>query len=131
MVGLVTAIAFLLDGLLSPPLRYHLFVSGLAFVLTVILAVFRGDIAVETGPTTPVAISSLVIAGLFLVVIATARRVKAVADATGKVLNPRRVQAEIFRRLSAYQEAQRDRDRDKRWQDLPQWFAVYEETYNR
>ncbi|MFC2015385.1 hypothetical protein ACFLUM_00435 [Chloroflexota bacterium] len=93
MVGLMTAIAFLLDGLLSPPLRYHLFVSGLAFVITVILSVFHGDMAMESGPTMPVAVSSVAMACLFLVVIATTRQVEAVGDATGAVLNPRRVQA--------------------------------------
>lgn len=47
------------------------------------------------------------------------------------VPDPRRVQAEIFRRLSAYEEAQREQQREERWSDLPQWFAVYEDTYNR
>jgi uncharacterized membrane protein YjjP (DUF1212 family) len=93
MVGLMTAIAFLLDGLLSPPLRYHLFASGLAFVITVILSVFHGDMALESGPTLPVAISSVGMACWFLAVIATTRKVEAVGDATGTVLNPRRVQA--------------------------------------
>jgi uncharacterized membrane protein YdbT with pleckstrin-like domain len=45
------------------------------------------------------------------------------------VRDPRRVQGEIFRRLSAYEEEQRIRQREERWADLPQWFAVYEETY--
>ena len=97
MVGLVTAVAFLLDGLLSPPLRRHLFVSGLAFVATVTLSIFHGDMAMETGPTMPFVISSAVIAALLLVVIATSREVQAVGDAAvgtvGKPLNPRRVQA--------------------------------------
>jgi hypothetical protein len=93
MVGLMTAVAFLLDGLLSQPLRYHLFVSGLAFVITVAIAIFHGDMAMESGPTIPVVISSVVLVGLFAIVIATTRKVEAVGDATGEVLNPRRVQA--------------------------------------
>lgn len=93
IAGLMTAAAFLLDGLLSPSLRTHLFVSGLAFVATVVLLIFHGDIAMESGPTMPVAISSAVMAGLFLVVIATSRELQAVGDATGKPLNPRRIQA--------------------------------------
>jgi uncharacterized membrane protein YjjP (DUF1212 family) len=96
MVGLVAAVGFLLDGLLSPPLRHHLFVSGLAFVATLILSVFHGDIAMESGPTTAVVIASAVMAGLFLVVIATSRESQAVGDATGKPLSPRRVQAGQF-----------------------------------
>ncbi len=93
LAGLLTAAAFLLDGLLSPPLRYHLFVSGLAFVATGVLSIFHGDIAMESGPTMPVAIFSVVTTGLFLVVIATSGELQAVADATGRPLNPRRVQA--------------------------------------
>jgi hypothetical protein len=93
MVGLATAVAFLMDGLLSPPLRHQLFVSGLAFVATLVLSIFHGDIAMERGPTTAVVIAAAVMAGLFLVVIATTRESKAVGDATGEPLNPRRVQA--------------------------------------
>jgi hypothetical protein len=93
IVGLVTACAFLLDGLLSPPLRYHLFVSGLAFVAAVVLTVFQGGLVKGGGPTTPAAISSLAMAVLFLVVIATSRELQAVGDATGEPLRPRRVQA--------------------------------------
>jgi hypothetical protein len=93
VVGLMTAAAFLLDGLLSPPLRYHLVAAGLALVTTVLLSIFRGNMAMVSGPTTPVVVSSVVIAGLFLVVIATSRELHAVADATGKPLNRRRVQA--------------------------------------
>ena len=65
MVGLMTAVAFLLDGLLSPPLRHQLFFSGLATVITVILSIFRWGVAMETGRTVPVVISSVVMAGLF------------------------------------------------------------------
>jgi hypothetical protein len=93
IVGLVTSGAFLLDGLLSPPLRTHLFISGLALVATVVLTIFQGVMASGSGPTTAVAISSLAMAGLFLVVIATSRELRAVGDATGEPLHPRRVQA--------------------------------------
>jgi hypothetical protein len=93
MVGLATAVAFLLDGLLSPPLRHQLFASGLAFFATLVLSIFHGDIAMEHGPTTAVVIAAAVMAGLFLVVIATSRESKAVGDVTGEPLNPRRVQA--------------------------------------
>lgn len=93
MVGLVTAIAFLLDGLLSPPLKTHLFVSGLAFLATAVLSIFHGDMVVETGPTMPIVIASVVMTGLFLVVIVTSREVQAVGDTTGEPLNHRRVQA--------------------------------------
>jgi hypothetical protein len=97
MAGLMTAAAFLLDGLLSPPLRTQLFVSGLALVATLVLSIFHGDVAMESGPTMLVVVSSIVGAGLFLVVIATSRDVQAVGDVAvgtaGEALNPRRVQA--------------------------------------
>ena len=93
IAGLITAVAFLLDGLLSPPLRIHLFASGLALASTVILSIFQGNMAMESGPTVPIVISSVVMTSLFLVVIATTREPKAVGDATGEPLNPRRVQA--------------------------------------
>jgi hypothetical protein len=49
--------------------------------------------AMESGPTMLVVVFSIVVAGLSLPVIATTRGVEAVGDATGEVLNPRRVQA--------------------------------------
>jgi hypothetical protein len=93
MMGLVTSVAFLLDGLLSPPLRRQLLVSSLALLATVILSIFHGGMAMESGPTMLVVVFSIVVAGLFLPVIAITREVEAVGDATGEVLNPRRVQA--------------------------------------
>ena len=93
IAGLVTAGAFLLDGLLSTPLRYHLFISGMALVATLLLTIFQGGLASGIGPTTAVAISSLAMAGLFLVVIANSRELQSVGDATGRPLHPRRVQA--------------------------------------
>jgi hypothetical protein len=93
MVGLITAVALLLDGLLPQPLRPHLFVSGLAFAGTVVLSIFHGDMVMESGATMPVTVASVAMAGLFMVVIATSRKVRTVGDATGEPLNPLRVQA--------------------------------------
>jgi hypothetical protein len=91
--GLITAAVFLLDGLLSLPLRRHLFASVLALVITVALYIFYGDFVMEDSSTIPVVIASVVAAGLFLVVIATSGELRAVGDATRRPLNPRRVQA--------------------------------------
>jgi hypothetical protein len=93
IAGLMTAVAFMVDGLLPTPLRHHLWLSGLALVATVVLSIFHGAMAMESGPTLPVVISVVGMAGLFLVVIATSRESQAVGDATGKPLSPRRVQA--------------------------------------
>ena len=43
------------------------------------------------------------------------------------VRDPKGVQAEIFRRLMAYEARQRQRQREQRWAEMPQWFATYEE----
>jgi hypothetical protein len=93
IAGLITAAAFLLDGLLSRPLRYHLFFSGLVFVATAVVAILRGNVPTWAGPAMPVAILSVCVATLFLFVIATSCHVRTVGDATGRLLNPRRVQA--------------------------------------
>lgn len=45
------------------------------------------------------------------------------------VRDPKGIQAEIFRRLGAYEAARRREQREERWVDMPQWFAVYEETH--
>jgi hypothetical protein len=102
MVGLVTSIAFLLDGLLPPPLRRQVLVSGLAFLATVILSIFHGEMGMETGPTMPVVISLVMMSALFLVVIATSGKVQAVGDATREPLVPGRVQtAQMLALLTA------------------------------
>jgi hypothetical protein len=93
MVGLVTSVAFLLDGLLPPPLRRHLVLSGLALLATVILSILHGEMAMETWPNIPVVVSSVMVAALFLVVVGTSGSVQAVGDATLDPLIPRRVQA--------------------------------------
>ena len=41
--------------------------------------------------------------------------------------NPRAVQQEIFRRIEAFQEAQRDAEASRRRAELVEWFAVYDE----
>jgi hypothetical protein len=43
------------------------------------------------------------------------------------VRDPKRVQAEIFRRLTAYEAQKRRQGREERWEELPQWFATYED----
>jgi hypothetical protein len=101
LIGLLTAAAFLLDGLLSSPLRYHLVAAALSLVTTAILTTLSGAAALEGGPADGAdlaaslapSVAVAAVAGLFLVVIATSREVRAVGDANGEPLNPRRVQA--------------------------------------
>ena len=93
IAGFLTAIAFLLDGLLAPPLRRHLFASGLSLVITVVLVVWNGELAPEGAATPLVVIASMAVSCMFLIVIVTSRESRAVGDATRRPLNPRRVQA--------------------------------------
>jgi hypothetical protein len=102
MAGLMTAVALLLDGLLAPPLRHHLLMSGVAFVAMLVLSIFQGELAMKSGPDLPTVFAVVGMAGLFVIVIATSRKVEAVGDATGEPLIPRRVQAaQIFALVTA------------------------------
>jgi hypothetical protein len=47
------------------------------------------------------------------------------------VSNPRRVHDEILRRLGAYQDAQRAREFQERWGDMPQWFETYRDVVDQ
>jgi hypothetical protein len=42
------------------------------------------------------------------------------------VRDPKGIQAEIFRRLTAYQMEQRRQQRQQHWEALPEWFATHE-----
>jgi hypothetical protein len=44
------------------------------------------------------------------------------------IQHPSAVQAEIFRRLGAYEDRQRQSKRSERWDDLSEWFSVYEKV---
>jgi hypothetical protein len=102
--GLMTALAFLLDGVLSAPLRHRhsnaipsrgaLAFAALSLIATAVILVVS-----PTGPSlerigTP-AIPAVAIASslLFLVVILDSRDTRAVSDTTQQPLDPRRVQA--------------------------------------
>lgn len=93
LLGLVTALAFLLDGLLPPHLRYHLIFSALSCAAALAMAAWRGQEISIPGMPLPLTAALLVTGLLFALVIATTREVQAIGDATGKPLNPRRVRA--------------------------------------
>jgi hypothetical protein len=40
--------------------------------------------------------------------------------------NPSRVHGEIIRRLAEYQEKQREREFEERWEDMAEWFEAYD-----
>ncbi|HFD39369.1 MAG TPA: PH domain-containing protein [Anaerolineae bacterium] len=47
------------------------------------------------------------------------------------VRDPQGVQAEIFRRLAAYEDQQRRRQQEEQWANLPDWFAEYDRLRRR
>jgi hypothetical protein len=47
-----------------------------------------------------------------------------------KVPNPHDVQNEIFRRIEAFREAQRQRERRRRQAELAEWFSVYDDLHD-
>lgn len=93
LVAPITALAFLLDGLLAPPLRYHLVFSILSFAAAGIMALWRGQEVPARNITLPLTLALALTSLLFGVVIATTREVQATGDATGEPLNPARVRA--------------------------------------
>ncbi|MGD2206818.1 MAG: hypothetical protein PVH17_08570, partial [Anaerolineae bacterium] len=65
IAGLATAAAFMLDGWLPSMLGRHRLFAVLALVVTVTLAVFHGNIIQEQGPSMPIVLAVVVMAGLF------------------------------------------------------------------
>jgi hypothetical protein len=124
IAGLITAVAFLLDGLLTPPLRRHLFFGGMAVIILVVLSVFHGNLVMEQGPSLPTVLGVVAASVPFLGVVATSRQLAAVGDASGERLTPGRVQAaQILALLTALMTAW--------WQGiagvvalLPLWAAI-------
>lgn len=96
--GAVTALAFALDALLPQGNRRQLLFAALALVGTLVLVAVTdaggtGGSSLLTGTSLPAWSVAVGAAVLFLPVIASARRVCSVGDASGEPLQPRRVQA--------------------------------------
>jgi len=47
------------------------------------------------------------------------------------VSNPRNVHAEILRRLTAFEERDREREFQERWGDMPRWFETYRDVLDQ
>jgi membrane protein YdbS with pleckstrin-like domain len=47
------------------------------------------------------------------------------------VSNPRNVHAEILRRLTAFEERNREREFQERWGDMPRWFETYRDVVDQ
>jgi hypothetical protein len=100
--ALLSGLAFLLDAFLPPsdpsregdPRRRHLILAAVALAAAVVAAIWRGDgqagAALSAGAWAGLAVVSV----LFLVVIATSRRVTSVCDARARPLVAVRIQAD-------------------------------------
>jgi hypothetical protein len=101
--GLITTLAFLLDGVLSAPLRRQLVFAALSLIATTAIlfvsatgsgryvpASSPARTSMPALPTVAVVIASSL---LFVIVILDSRHTQAVSDTTQQPLDPRRVQA--------------------------------------
>lgn len=93
IVGLTTALAFFLDGQLSPPHRRQLLFAGITFLVTVISFFLTGGIHGEANLSSPGLLALLVVSVLFALVIIDSRELRTLGDQTSEPLNPKRVQA--------------------------------------
>jgi hypothetical protein len=93
IVGLMTALAFFLDGQLSPPHRRQLLFAGITVLVTVISFFLTGGIHGEAQLSSPGLLALLAVSALFVLVIIDSRELRTLGDQTSEPLNPRRVQA--------------------------------------
>jgi hypothetical protein len=104
--GLMTAVAFFLDGRMSLPQRRQLLFAGIALLGTGVLFAVNGGLVGAGGlslPTIAVIIATCV---LYVGVILSSRDLMTVGDATGQPLDPRRIQAgQVLALLTAVQVA--------------------------
>ena len=92
-LGLATALAFFLDGVLVPRLPRQLLFAAITLAVTLILIQVKGLLA-PAGPFSTTGLVLVAVATLlFLIAILTSRTVRSVGDITHIPLNPQRVQA--------------------------------------
>jgi hypothetical protein len=104
--GLMTAVAFLLDGRMSPPQRRQLLFAGIALLVTGVLFVVNGGLVGAGGLSLPITAVIIATCVLYVGVIFGSRKLMAVSDATGQPLDPRRIQAgQVLALLTALQVA--------------------------
>ena len=93
VVGLMTSLAFLLDGFLSRPRRHQLLFAGIPLLLIAISFYLNSIVFGETKLPFTIQLAVVVMASLFVLVIYDSRTVRAIADQTEELLDPMRVQA--------------------------------------
>jgi hypothetical protein len=93
IAGLMTLVVFVLDSVLSPRLRRHSILAGVALGTVAVLIAFHGDLVMGRRPYPLTVITVAAASVLFLALVLTSRHIQAVGDATGEPLSSRRVQA--------------------------------------
>ncbi len=93
IVGLMTSLAFLLDGVLSHPRKRQLLFACLPLLIIAIPFYLNGIKFGENELSLTLELAVLVVSLLFLLVIFDCRKVRAVADQTEELLDPMRVQS--------------------------------------
>lgn len=93
VVGLMTSLAFLLDGFLSHPRKRQLLFAGIPLLLIALSFYVNGIVVGETKLPLTLQLAVVVISSLFVLVIFDSRNVRAIADQTAELLDPMRVQA--------------------------------------
>ncbi|HEX6386803.1 MAG TPA: hypothetical protein VF177_19220 [Anaerolineae bacterium] len=91
IVGLMTAVAFLLDARLSNPLRRQLYFAGAALLITIVFVAINGGS--RPADNTSFLIVVLLISLLFVWVIVRSGKVEQRTDATRQPMDARRVRA--------------------------------------
>ena len=92
-VGLMTSLAFLLDGILSRPRRHQLLFAGLPLLIIAIPFYLDSIKFGENELSLTLELAVVVVSLLFLLIIFDSRKVRAVADQTAELLDPMRVQS--------------------------------------
>ena len=92
-VGLMTSLAFLLDGILSRPRRHQLLFAGLPLLIIAIPFYLNSIKFGENELSLTLELAVVVVSLLFLLIIFDSRKVRAVADQTAELLDPMRVQS--------------------------------------
>jgi len=100
LIGLMTALAFLLDSFLSKPQKHQILFASVQLLFVGISSSFNGVIFGDGTLSPSFALAVVVISSLFLVVIADSRKIRTGGDRTAELLDPRRVQSAQILALS-------------------------------
>lgn len=93
VIGVITAVAFFLDGALAPPHKRQFVYGCVAALVAVIAASSGGGIRATSGLWIEGGVISLVLCGAFLPVVLAVSELRSVGDETNELLSTGRVRA--------------------------------------